>query len=273
VLFIQGATEKITAQASLAADLDYQTDVVPYTASGVGTPTPKEVAGSVVITVVDIVDPVGASTQGNVRHISCRNKHASAAPVITFRKSATATVELFKVTLQPGWTVVRDAKGVWFVYDANGGVVMGATAASQTAAGLVELADTVEMEAASDLTRAVAPGVQHRHPGHPKAWAKCIVSAGVPALTVNYGITSITDTGTGQLTLTFATVFSSANYAVGGVSERASTAMTAANLRNTGVRNAAQTASAVQLECWDQTATTAVLSDPAAWHFLALGDQ
>jgi hypothetical protein len=231
VLFIQGATEKITAQASLAADLDYQTDVVPYTASGVGTPTPKEVAGSVVITVVDIVDPVGASTQGNVRHISCRNKHASAAPVITFRKSATATVELFKVTLQPGWTVVRDAKGVWFVYDANGGVVMGATAASQTAAGLVELADTVEMEAASDLTRAVAPGVQHRHPGHPKAWAKCIVSAG------------------------------------------ASTAMTAANLRNTGVRNAAQTASAVQLECWDQTATTAVLSDPAAWHFLALGDQ
>jgi hypothetical protein len=273
LLFIQGTTEKITAQASLAADLDFQTDVVPYTASGVGTPTPKEVAGVTATSATDIVDPIGASTQGNVRHISCRNKHASAAPVITFRKSATATVELFKVTLQPGWTVIRDAKGVWFVYDANGGVVMGATAASQTAAGLVEMADTTEMEAATALDRAVAPGVQHRHPATAKAWGIATVSGGVPTLAASYGVTSVTDSAVGQIVFTWSTAFSSANYSVQCNTEYTTTTYAATADRKVAVRNATRATGSISLDCIDSTATTNLKADPAAWFIMANGDQ
>jgi hypothetical protein len=42
-------------------------------------------------------------------------------------------------------------------------------AASDSATGVLEIADQGEMEAASDATKAVTPGRQHFHPGHPKA--------------------------------------------------------------------------------------------------------
>lgn len=273
MLFIAGATEKITAQASVAADLDFQTSVVPYSAAGVGTPIPKEQAGIVATTATDIVDPAGASTQVNVRHISCFNKHASAAPVVTFRKSATSTVVLFKATLQPGWACVRDAKGVWFVYDANGGVVMGASAASQTTPGLIEVADATEMEAATALDRAVPPGLQHRHPGATKAWGIATVAAGVPTLAASFGVTSVTDSAVGQIVFTWSTAFSSANYSIQCNTEYTATTYAATADRKVAVRNATRATGSVSLDCIDSTATTNLKADPAAWFIMANGDQ
>jgi hypothetical protein len=85
--------------------------------------------------------------------------------------------------------------------------------ATDGAGGKIELAIQSEMETATDVVRAVTPGRQHFHPGHPKFWAYVTVSAGTPTLQTSHNVTSITDTGTGELTITIATDFSSANWA------------------------------------------------------------
>ena len=86
-------------------------------------------------------------------------------------------------------------------------------AASDSATGVIEIAVQSEMETATSTTLAVTPGRQHFHPGHPKVWGYATVSGGTPTLETSYNLTSITDTGTGQLTATIATDFSDAEWA------------------------------------------------------------
>jgi len=71
-------------------------------------------------------------------------------------------------------------------------------------------ATAAEMEAASALNRVSTPGLQQRHPGHPKAWGY-VISA---ALQANYGVSSITNPSAGKFTVTLATAMSSSNYCV-----------------------------------------------------------
>lgn len=85
-------------------------------------------------------------------------------------------------------------------------------AASDTVAGLIEIADQTEMEAGSDTARAVSPGRQQFHPSACKAWCFVNVAAGVPTLQASYNITSITDAGAGNLGVTIGTDFSSSNW-------------------------------------------------------------
>ena len=85
-------------------------------------------------------------------------------------------------------------------------------AASDTATGVIEIATAAEMETATDTGRAVTPGRQHNHPGHPKFWASVTVSGGTPSLAASYNVTSISDDGTGILGVTIATDFSSTNW-------------------------------------------------------------
>jgi hypothetical protein len=68
-----------------------------------------------------------------------------------------------------------------------------------------------DQEAASSAGKLVTPSVQHFHPSASKCWLKCDNAGNVNA---SYNITSITDTGTGQVTVTVATDFSSAHYAL-----------------------------------------------------------
>lgn len=74
------------------------------------------------------------------------------------------------------------------------------------------VATQADQETATSNARFVSPGRQHNHPGHPKCWAWVTQSGGTPTLSTSYNITSITDTGSGQLTITIATDFSSANW-------------------------------------------------------------
>lgn len=88
----------------------------------------------------------------------------------------------------------------------------GAFVASDTLAGAIEIAVQAEMEAAADMGRAVVPGRQQFHPGHPKAWI-VFNGTGTPAIIASYGMdgaTPITDNGVGNYTLKVATPFSSA---------------------------------------------------------------
>src|SRR3972149_4134836 len=84
---------------------------------------------------------------------------------------------------------------------------------SDTASGIQENAVQSEMETGTSTTLTVTPGRQHFHPAHPKCFASVSVSGGVPTLQASYNITGVTDNAQGQLEVTIATDFSSANWA------------------------------------------------------------
>lgn len=85
--------------------------------------------------------------------------------------------------------------------------------ATDVAAGLIALATQEEVEAATDVSKALTPGRVHFHPGVAKFWAFVTVTSGTHALAASYNVTSITDGNTGLHTVTIATDFSSANWA------------------------------------------------------------
>ena len=138
-------------------------------------------------------------------------------------------------------------------------------AASDSATGVLEIAVQSEMETGTSTTLAVTPGRQHWHPGHPKVWCKAN-SAG--AISVSYNMTSVTDNASGDITFTFATDFSSADYAAFvSVYRSLSTTTNFAPFFDTST---AVAAGAIRAQFRNASGS---LIDPSAWFFLALGDQ
>jgi hypothetical protein len=133
-------------------------------------------------------------------------------------------------------------------------------------------ATQAEQEAGTSNTVAITPGRQHFHPSAAKCFAVVTVSAGVPTLQTSYNISSITDTAQGRVTINLATNFSSTHWACVASVERASTSLAVANIANVEIRNATKTISSVQLECWDDTATTHVAEDPTSYSMVGYGD-
>jgi hypothetical protein len=221
-------------------------------------------------TTTDLCAAPGAGIR-NVKKIVIRNKHASVTETIkvVLDRSATDT-ELFAATLLAGEELVCN-EGVWFHYDANGGVYGVALAiASDTVQGAIEIASQAEMEGGTDTTRAVVPGRVHNHPGVAKFWVK----AGTTGNNLNsYNITSLTDTGTGVLTITIATDFSSVDYAVVVSVEATGTTWAVANTRECHIRSATIAVGSVAVDCTDNTVTTSLVKDPTTWHVIGLGDQ
>jgi hypothetical protein len=80
------------------------------------------------------------------------------------------------------------------------------------AALVVTAASQAEMETATSTMVATTPGLQKNHPAHPKVWIS-FNGTGTIAIEQSYGVTSITDEGTGDYTITFSTNFSANTYA------------------------------------------------------------
>jgi len=276
MLILSSTTDKIEIVTSAAVDIDWVTSYTILDLSG--TPVVDGAdnhTGTVAAAATTDISgsPAAATDRWNINSINLRNRHASSANDVTVRHVNSGTSrELIKVTLQAGWALVRDKEGHWFVYDAAGGVVMGQVQASDTVAGLIEIASQAEMEAGSDTSRAVAPGRLHFHPGVAKCWGMADVSANVPTLRKSYNITSITDTATGQLTVTVATDFSDAFYAVVIGSRLTATTYAVANDRKVYVRFGTQAAGSFILDCIDSTATTNLAKDPDSWNWACFGD-
>ena len=94
---------------------------------------------------------------------------------------------------------------------ADKGGTLGSTAVTiEKFASGIAAATQAEQEAASSTTAAVTPGRQQFHPSALKGWGRAD-SAG--AVVVSYNLASVTDNGTGDITWTWATDFSGANYA------------------------------------------------------------
>jgi hypothetical protein len=278
-VILSSITDKIELVTSSVADIDYRTEY----AIGDRTSSPMVVkdadtkSGTIAaIATTDVSgSPAAANDRWAITKLSYRNRHATTSNdlIVRYVKAGGTAREEIKVTLAAGEELICDKNGVWFKYDINGGVVMGATAATSSVAGLVELADAAEMEAATDTTKAVTPGLQHRHPGACKAWGMATVAANVPTLQASYGVSSITDSATGQIQWTWSTAFSSTNYAIQCNSEFTATTYAVANDRKVAVRNGTRATGSVSLDCIDSTATTNLKADPSSWFIMANGDQ
>lgn len=142
-------------------------------------------------------------------------------------------------------------------------------AASDTAAGKIEIAIQSEMETATDVVRAVVPGRQQFHPSAAKAWGIC---ANTTTLLASFNVSSFTDTGAGDGTFNFTTVFSSANY-VPIPTQRQPAPSTTISVITT---MAAKAAGSVDVDSWDIEKAAGVAAgrnDPTEVGFVAFGDQ
>lgn len=141
------------------------------------------------------------------------------------------------------------AAGRFLKADATWSAPAGSSAATQA-----------EEEAASATNVFASPGRQHFHPGHGKGWGVADVAGAVLG---SYNLTSVTDVGTGQITFTWATDFSSTdNNCSIGQAVTTGSAFTYANAKAAGTTDLVSRTDA------------GALADPtAAWHCLATGDQ
>lgn len=85
-------------------------------------------------------------------------------------------------------------------------------AASDTAAGIIEIAVQSEMETGTDTGRAVTPGRQQYHPTANKFWVS-YDGTGTIAIRSSYNVTSITDTAVGRTDIDYIVDFSGTDYA------------------------------------------------------------
>lgn len=133
-------------------------------------------------------------------------------------------------------------------------------------ASLLSAATQAQQETGSSLTVGVTSGRQQFHDSAAKCWAYVTVSAGTPTLAASYNITSITDTGVGDLTITIATDFSSANWCP--VVSASATLLAA--IRSPKFVSATLAAGSVELGNGDGAGSAV---DPTAWSFVGYGDQ
>jgi hypothetical protein len=144
-------------------------------------------------------------------------------------------------------------------------------AASDTVAGLIEIAIQSEQETGTDTVRAVTPGRQHFHPSAAKFWVKW--TANSTTILVSYNMTSIADTAVGDADGTIATDFSGADWC--GLVETVEDVNGWDNEECQGSGLNAQAAGTFGVLCSTITdGATAVtsLTDPNQWHVLGYGD-
>lgn len=260
MLLLTSTSDLVRVVTDAAGDIEVHASYMDNNA-GTITPGRTNTASITTATTTTVVGSPGSGEQRNVKHLNIRNNHASQAVLVTvFHTDGTNQEDLMEVTLLAGEALVFNQAGVWIHYDANGGMY------PQVGA----IATQAEMEAASSNVVTVSPGRLHYHPGVAKCWGKA-VGAGT-SLTVNYNITSITDTGTGRLGVNIGNDFSSANYAINADIERGVTTLAVADVEQCAIRNASPAAGSFELESYDHTATTLAADDPANYFWSCYGD-
>ena len=148
-------------------------------------------------------------------------------------------------------------------YGTNGQVLTSAGTGSAptwtTIASGLSAATQAEMEAATSNTVAATPSKTQYHPGVAKCWIKCDSAGGILG---SYNISSITDNGTGNVTVTIGTDFSSANYSITtGVDGNGSFRGITIDVPGAGAFNGLSVNGAFNP------------ADPLAWMFACFGDQ
>ena len=169
-----------------------------------------------------------------------------------------------------GWIAYVQDEDIYYNFRASAWVAETATSTQQ---GTPKVSTQAIMETGTATDAAVLVGHQHYHPAHAKCWAY-VTGGGTPVLSASHNITSITDTGTGQLTITIATDFSSINWCGVATVENADADL--ATGEAAGVYITTKAAGSVLLvgEDGDEDGGNADLADFAtAVNFVGFGDQ
>lgn len=250
---------------SAAADIDFVGDVVTVSDASppVGDGTNTDPVVLLNQTGTGNVNLLTGTTSQLKRLVSAsiRNAHASNTTNIRVERSVDNTNfgEVDFATLLPGESFVYNG-AVWLHKDVNGAIYPSVGNAATQA----------EMEAGTATNKYVTPQGVNWHPGAAKCWVKAGVSANVLA---SWNVTSLTDNGTGDVTVTIATDFSSVDYCAQVTIEMTATTYAVANAREAHIRSTGQAAGTLRCDCIDNTVTTNLVKDPTAWHILMLGDQ
>ena len=261
MLNLTGTSDLVRVVTSGTADIDVHVSGVERTDSPEGFIPIRQNTLITTASTTTILSSPASGKQRNAKFIDIKNEHASSANTVTVEMTdGTNVATLFKVTLAAGEEAVLNDAGVWFVYDVNGGVKMGASAASDTLAGVIMIASQAEMESGTDSTKAVTPGRAHFHPSASKAWGKAGITGNLLA---SYNMTSVTDTGVGAITFTIATDFSSANWSCVATIELTSTTLAQSCTYDS------QAAGSVLLRSVVEAGSAA---DPVSWSMAGFGD-
>lgn len=128
-------------------------------------------------------------------------------------------------------------------------------------------ATQTQQEAGSATSVFVSPGRQQYHPSAAKGWIKAAVDGTIFG---SYNVTSITDSGAGQVAITWGTDFSSTNYcAVASLLfdfAGAAASTLALTVRSSGFAAGSTSLNAVRLSDYTDT-------DPSGYFCAAFGDQ
>lgn len=261
-------TDLIRVTTGSAADvepevtwIDYSSAVPPVVQLVDGDPFP-----SITTAATTTILTGAASTYRIIKYMSFFNRSATSTTVLVENVDASDTVGLVFCTLLQNETLIFTESGVWIHYDANG--------AAYPSVGNV--ASQAEMEAATATDKYASPGRLRFHPGV----AKVVCMTTGTATPVNqtppsFGVTSITDNGVGDLTVTFSTAFSTANYCCQAQCEVTSNTLTeaGASVMRAFIKLAGLATGSVRVNFSDFTTTTHVLRDPVSCHVTCYGDQ
>lgn len=252
MLLLASTSDKLRITTDAAGAVKCAFDFADY-ASGAVMPQRSQEASITTATTTDVVDPPAASTVRNIKSGSIFNDHASQAVLVTVdRQDGTTTTPVAKCTLLAGEALRLLEDGRWRHVDANGAEYEQAIAAATQA----------EMEAAASNEKAVTPFNQLHHPTQIKARAT-IAGAGTSILR-SFGVSGITDTGAGQVTVTLSTAFATADWTCLYSTEFSSTTVIK------GAHFTSMTTTAVLLQSVTEAGSAA---DPTNHHFVGIGDQ
>lgn len=135
-------------------------------------------------------------------------------------------------------------------------------AASDTVAGVIEVAVQSEIETAASVTLAMTPARMRFFPGVAKGWASVNAAGGI---NLDHNLDSVSDVGTGSVLFTWFIDFSDTNYgAIVSIEESGATILTAFV--------GAHTASTTQVTCVTNDASP-VVADPDVYFIGVFGDQ
>lgn len=264
MIFLNSTAEILRVVTGSAADVEFDVSYADAAAGVVTLGDTTLTAGITTATTTTILASPAASTTRKAKWISLHNNHASTSTTLRVEKfDATNAAVLKNITLLAGETLEYMEGVGWTHYDANGGVYPALPVATQA-----------QMEAAADLISVVTPGRMRFHPGVAKFVAMTTGTA-TPALQTppSYNVTSITDNGVGDLTVTLTTAFSSVNWCCLSDCEPISVTFTAiANVMRSNIRFGGIAAGSIRLTSLDWSATTNVIRDPITWHVAGFGD-
>jgi hypothetical protein len=184
--------------------------------------------------------------------------------ILKFEGALTLTHNATSLIL-PGGANITTADGDIGIFISEGSGNWRCVSYDRAATTPVQYAAQSEMESGSSTTLAVTPGRQHFHPSACKGWVQATPTG---VATVSYNVTSVTDTGSGQATITWGTDISSANYC-SLVSIQVDSSDTTTTLIPY-VHATSKAAGTTRVEA--RKLADAALSDPTAWSVAIFGD-